>query len=243
MSVTWQNVKDMFYNCVGDNENVQAFFTETQAVSWARQAMRVAAERTNFRDFKYESIIDTTSYPDGVYPADASGLAYRVWRVEYEGEYLRPINADQIRKYDRFWQDRTSATPTWYLLDEYQTQTSGLLYFRFYEKPSVDDDTFRVYSYALPGEINDAAPTQMLNIPEWFAYAVLYGMLERAYEADTEMANAETSAFFGMMFDDAVMRLRIRSNSRLPSEWSYNPIETDASLSIWNRLPENITEP
>jgi hypothetical protein len=241
MSVTWQNIKDLFYETVGDTEAAQAFFSEADVVAWANNALREASDKTDYSDL-YESRdtdLDTlVGYPTYTM---ASINARRIWRVEYDGEALERTTAEKIRSCDRFWESR-AGTPRFYLLDEYQTDADSIS-IRLYESASTDGVTIGVYAYGASDSINDAAPTQRINLPEWFAYSLLLGMLSVAYEADTEMQSYEKAQLYGRMWDDALHRLRIRSFGRLNKRWVVGKRRKNPSLNIRNRLPETIPEP
>ena len=234
MAVTWANIKDLFYEFVGDREGVHQFFTAAQLQGWLHESMREVAERTHFKDVEA-----TQTATENLPTSNVPTYMYEVWRVEVDDEYVRPITAYEIRKQDRFWQERTGKI-YWYLLDEYQTNPDTIV-IRWFEIPASDAE-FSIYGYGNPGLPNDSTDTNAMNVPEWFAYALLWGILARAYDADTQMRNRDISAFFRMMWDDAIMRLRIRSNGRLEG-WAPDHYSTDRSLSIWNNLPRTIPEP
>lgn len=235
MAITWSTIKSLFYETVGDKTGVNAFFSQAQLVGFCQESLREVADRTHHYDYAYAQSVTA-----GTEETTIGGNHLQIWRVEVDGEYIRPITADQIRKHDRFWRSHTGRID-WYLLDEYQTDTDALA-IRWYEIPAADAD-FIVYSYGIPSAPVYSGDTTQMHVPEWFSYCILYGMLARAYEADTQMQNIDTADFFRMMFDDAIMRLRARSYARLGSAWSVPNYDPDASLSIWNRLPESITPP
>ena len=84
MSVTRQNIKDFFYETVGDTEAAQAFFVEDDVTAWANEALREAVERTEFADYHEDQSSTAATALVTLSSANAIGL----WRVEYEGEKL-----------------------------------------------------------------------------------------------------------------------------------------------------------
>lgn len=237
MAITWQNVKDLFYETIGDSENNGFFFDEATVTSFADEAIREASNRTRFSDAVAEQLSvagDATINP-------TMGWFAQIWRVEYDGEKLIPITTDELRKRDRHWASR-SGTPRFYMLDEYQTDSEDTV-IRLFETPDAEDVLIRIYAYSRQYAINDSAPTQSLPLPEWFAYSLLFGMLERAYEADTEMQSFKKSRFYHMLWDDALGRLRARSFGRLNKQWVMRPSGKKPGLDIRNRIPQHIPEP
>ena len=234
MAITWANIKTVFYGVVGDVEGENTFFSTVQALGWAHECMREAAERTHFYDQMYEAAVAA-----GV-SSFTTGEFYNIWRVEIDDEYARTITADKLRHNDRFWESRTGV-PRWYLIDEYQTDLD-VYAVRLYEIPDADVNV-DVYGYAPPTLENDSNPTYNVHLPEWFAYALAWGMLAKAYAADTQMRNDQIAAFYRGLWDDAILRLRARSFGRLKNEWEYQPEGPEIALSIWDRIPSTITGP
>lgn len=235
MAVTWANLKTVFYGVVGDVEGENTFFSTAQVVGWAQECLREAGERTHFYDLKYEN----AGTADDPYVTFTS-VIYGVWRVEVDDEPMRPITGDKLRHGDRFWESRTG-TARWYLLDEYQTDIDQYK-IRLYETPSADYEV-TIYAYGQPTLMSDSNPTYNVHLPEWFAYSLVWGMLAKAYSADTQMRNEQIAGFFKSIWEDAVMRLRVRSFGRLKNEWAYQPAGPEIAMSIWDRLPTTITEP
>ena len=100
-----------------------------------------------------------------------------------------------------------------------------------------------VYGYATPTIQSDSNPTYNVHLPEWFAYSLTWGMLSKAYAADTQMRNEQIAAFYRGLWDDAILRLRARSFGRLKNEWEYQPEGPEIAMSIWDRIPSTITGP
>lgn len=235
MAITWANLKTVFYGVVGDTEGENTFFSTAQVVGWAQECLREVGERTHFYDWEYEN----AGAADDPYVSFSASL-YAVWRVEVDGEAVRPITGDKLRHGDRFWESR-SGVARWYLLDEYQTDLDSFK-IRLYETPSADY-TINIFSYAVPTLMSDSNPTYNVHLPEWFAYSLVWGMLAKAYSADTQMRNEQIAGFFRGIFDDAILRLRARSFGRLKNEWEYQPEGPEIAMSIWDRLPTTISEP
>ena len=235
MAITWANIKTVFYGVVGDVEVDNTFFSTAQALGWAHECMREAAERTHFYDLMYEAAVSagTSSF------STASGL-YNIWRVEIDDEYARPITADKLRHNDRFWESRTGK-PRWFLIDEYQTDLDAYTV-RLYETPDADVNV-DVYAYAAPTLESDSSPTYNVHLPEWVAYSLAWGMLAKAYAADTQMRNEQIAAFYRGLWDDAILRLRARSFGRLKNEWEYQPEGPEIAMTTWDRTPSTITGP
>lgn len=235
MAITWANIKTVFYGVVGDVEGENTFFSLAQTLGWAQECMREAGERTHFYDLKYENSGDGGN--NTIY---LSSDIYGVWRVEIDDEALRPITGEKLRHGDRFWESRTGVA-RWYLLDEYQTNLDSFA-IRLYETPSADYD-IDVYAYAAPILMMDSSPTYNVHLPEWFAYSLAWGMLAKAYSADTQMRNEQIAGFFRGLWNDAILRLRVRSFGRLKNEWEYQPEGPELQSSIWDRIPSTITGP
>lgn len=236
MAITWANLKTVFYGVVGDTEGTNTFFSTAQVLGWAVECMREAAQRTHFRDAKFEQGVSsgTASFNFG------GAVIYGIWRVEVDDEAMRPITGDKLRHSDRYWESRTGK-PQWYLVDEYQTDNDPFT-IRLYETPDADVDV-DVYYYSAPVVLSDSTPTYNVNAPEWFAYAIVWGMLAKAYAADTQMRNDQIAQFYAGLWNDAIMRLRVRSFGRLKNEWEYQDGTDPVAMSIWDRLPTTIPEP
>ena len=236
MAITWANIKTVFYGVVGDTEGENAFFSTAQVLGWAQECMREAGDRTHFYDYEYKNSglngVSTISF--------SSNYIYAVWRVEIDGVPMKPITADKLRRGDRFWEAR-SGTARWYLLDEYQTDLDEFK-LRLYEIPDGDYDV-SVFSYAVPAMMGDTYQTYNVHLPEWFAYSLAWGMLAKAYSADTQMRNEQIAGFFAGLWNDAILRLRVRSFGRLKNEWEYQPEGPELRTTIWDRIPSTITGP
>ena len=235
MAITWANLKTVFYGVVGDTEGENTFFSTAQVVGWAQECLREVGERTHFYDLKYENA-GAASDPMVLFGA----ANYGIWRVEVDDEAMRPITGDKLRHGDRFWESRTG-TPHWYLLDEYQTDLDEYR-IRLYETPAADY-AVDIFAYGIPTLMSDTNPTYNVHLPEWFAYSLVWGMLAKAYSADTQMRNEQIAGFFRGLFEDAILRLRVRSFGRLKNEWEYQPEGPEIAMSIWDRLPTTITGP
>lgn len=236
MAITWANIKTQFYGTIGDVEGTNTFFSTAQVMQWATDCMRELAERTHFYDLAYANA-GTGGDP---YVIFSSTNIFQVWRVEVDEELVRPITADKLRHGDKFWESR-SGVPRWYIIDEYQTDLDSTK-IRLYETPA-SDYAVVVYLYAAPTVPSDTNPTYNIHLPEWFAYSLVFGMLAKAYAADTQMRNDSIAAFYQSVYNDAVLRLRLRSFGRLKNEWEYQPSSQDQGFSIWDRIPATITGP
>ena len=237
MAVTWQNVKDLFYETIGDREADGHFFATATVTDFANDAIYEASHRTRYCDY-YEA---GTTVAGTALVAVTAGRHVQVWRVEVDDEKMIPITTDEIRRRDRYWASRTG-TPRFYMLDEYQL-VGDVPLIRLFETPNTTGTAVKIYAYGPQYIITDASPTQNINVPEWFAYALLFGMLCRAYEADTEMQSFEKAEFYRMLWEDAMGRLRGRSFSRLAKRWEFKPQGKKRGLDIRNRIPEHIPEP
>lgn len=237
MSVTWQNIKDFFYETVGDTASAQAFFLSEDVTAWANEALREAAERVEFSD--YTEWQESTSGTATMVLSHALPVA--LWRVEYDDEKMQPVTLAAVRKANRFWATH-SGTPRAYMLDEMRTD-ADVTSLRLYPEPSATGDTIRVYGYGVQYLISDASPTQPVPCPEWFAYCLVFGMLARSYMADTEMQSYERSEFYRSLWEDALMRLRGRSYGRLNKARQFKPSQPGRGLSVRNLIPEHIPEP
>lgn len=237
MAVSWQNVKDVVYYTLGDDENVEAFFTNATIHAYFTEAMYEAADRSLWVD----NITDTVTV-SGASDISATTGSLQVWRVEVDGEVCYPVTPNELRKSDRFWNTRTGK-PRFYIMDEEQTNAT-VLTVRLHEIPNVSDLTVKIYAYGVPGVPSDNTPTLLVTTPEWFAYTVAFGILTRCYEADTEMQNFEKADFYRGIWNDAIGRLRLRSFGRLKRQWSFRPKgRPTRMLTLRNRIAETIPEP
>jgi hypothetical protein len=236
VAITWANLKTQFYGTIGDVEGTNTFFSTAQVLQWANDCLREIGERTHFYDLEYSNA-GTAGDP---YISFTTYNVFSVWRVEVDEEVVRPITADKLRHGDKFWEQR-SGVPRWYIIDEYQTDLDEVR-IRLYETPP-DDYNIVVYMYSAPLQPSDSNPTYNIHLPEWFAYSLTFGMLAKAYAAETQMRNFEIAAFYNSIYEDAILRLRARSNSRLKNEWEYQPSSQDTGFTIWNRIPATITGP
>jgi hypothetical protein len=236
VAITWANLKTQFYGTIGDVEGTNTFFSIAQVAQWANDRLREVGERTHFYDY-----VVSGSGDSGVAEINfSSSNVFGLWRVEIDEEAVKPITADKLRHGDKFWESRTG-TPRWYLQDEYQTNLDSIT-LRLYEIPDADYD-FVAYAYAAPIVINDTYPTYNVHLPEWFAYSLVFGMLAKAYAAETQMRDENIAAIYQKMWDDAVLRLRVRSNGRLKNEWEFEPSDQAPRGSIWDRIPSTIVAP
>lgn len=235
MAVTWANIKTMVYANIGDTEANSTFFSVDQILKWAHESLRELGERTHLYDLQYAQ----QGLADDPYISFGNNM-FQIWRVEVDDIAMRPSTVDGIRRRDRFWESRTG-TPRVYMLDEYQTVLDTYK-IRLFETPSADYE-FTLFGYASLALPSTGSPTLNVHLPEWFAYCLVHGILQRAYLADTPMMSQEIAAFHAMVFDDAVMRLRVRSFGRLKNELEYQPESAPRTLSIWDRIPSTITGP
>jgi len=85
---------------------------------------------------------------------------------------------------------------------------------------------------------DDAEPP----VPGWAWPIVLYGVLQRAYTADTKLQNIEASRFFGALYEDGKRRIRVRSNDRAtaPEGRKEDSLPHKAAYDIRRRWPETI---
>lgn len=237
MGVTWQNVKDLVYESLGDTEGAEAFFTQATILRHCNECLREAAERTEYFDLDHEttSVSGTAEYT--VNPG-----AFAVWRVEYDDEVCLPITSDELRRVDRFWSTRTG-TPRFYLMDEIQDDADTVKV-RLYETPNATGTSIRILCYWAGAAFTDVIAAYNLPLPEWFSYCLMYGILVRCYESDTEMQDFKKADFFRMLWEDALMRLRIRSFNRMNRKWRFKPAgNPERILNIRNRIAETIPEP
>jgi hypothetical protein len=235
MAISWANVKSLVYGVLGDVEGTNTFFSVAQVLDVANTTMREIGDRTHF----YDSQETGVTQPQVAVLTNALA-AYGFWRIEVNGHVVRPITSDKLRHTDKFWEAR-EGEPWFYLLDEFQTDPEYIK-IRLYETPN-DEYTYRILGYGMPTMPSDSFAAYMVHLPEWFAYSMAWGMLARMYAADTPMRNDAIAAFYRMIFDDAVMRLRIRSFSRLANEWEVDPDAGGYKYSIWDRIPSTITGP
>lgn len=233
MAISWANVKTIVYGVLGDTEGTNAFFSVAQVLDVCKSCLREIGERTHYYD-----MVVSGSLQIGTPTVGTNG--YGVWRVEVDDHVVRPITSDKLRHTDPFWATRTGE-PWFYLIDEFGT-IPAQLFIRLYEIPD-QDYTYKIFTYGEPTEPSDSVPTNLIHLPEWFAYCLAYGMLAKMFGYDTPMRNEEVASFYHNLFEDAIMRLRIRSFSRLSNEWEMNPSDQEYHYSIWSRLPSTITGP
>ena len=228
----FQAIQDIIYNTISDDETNQHYITPAQIAAYGNKALQEIVERTEH----YESTSGSTI------PADTATAAVsnvsRFKRVEVDYEAMRPVTQSELRKYGYDWRARTGK-PRFYYTDELRTD-SDVTTIGLYPATSASYNLL-VTIIRTPAAVS---LTSHMNLPEWCSEAVAWSILSDVYATDTEIMNLEASSFYRAIFDEAVIRIRIRSFDRLPKAWSYQSGPPDGSdTSLWNNFPEEIPAP
>jgi len=228
---TWTNILAAFNDIVRDRSD--RFFSAAQKLRFANRALREICEHCEYTE-EYEDI-NTVA---GTATYEVTADAYRVLRVEYDGQAITPILTDDLMALDAKYATRTG-TPKFYYLGG-MTGSQDAITVGLSDVPSVSvENGLRVWYSAYPTEI--VAGTGEIEIPDWSVSAVLFYMLHLAYLTSGVRKNLKTSEFFRMLYEEVLDALARRRNSRLPKKWKggEDPRITVASLS---QLPDHIQE-
>ena len=241
---TWKDMKDFFWPAVQDTEAGQMFFSIDQVVSWHNSALYEMAQHAQyFDDIKTQNtVVGTSKY------ATSTRDVFGLWRVEIDGQAIRPVTQKQLRDSDRNWATKTGK-PKFYYLDN-TTEAPGAGYVWLYPSPGSVYE-LRTYSYAQPSPADlpldgedENDESSKISVPKWAIYGVLWYMLSEAYLAETRRQNLDTSAYYRMLYEDILDRLLLRTNDKLGSKsWSIGSTPTQGVNDFWHNLPDTIPEP
>ena len=235
--MTGTEAKSIILQMLGENPAAPAYFNDFQIEYWMRSALNEAAERTRYlqHTFRLSWLASgTLALGDGT---------IQVERLETDDDgRMRPITTEELWRTNRNWRAHTG-TPRFYYMDTQRTTGvgSGAQTVKLYPGNS-STIWYRVYYSSYP--TNPAAyMLEQIELPTWCHNIVIYGTLARAYAADAGTTrNEAAAAFYGMLYDQLVERLRVRANRRLPKDWSMGD-PSARRLSIGDIFPANIPEP
>lgn len=102
----------------------------------------------------------------------------------------------------------------------------------------ISGNSLEVFYYARPAAVNDGA----IQIPGWAHPGIVYGMVSRAFAADTPRRNLGAAAIYRNLYEDVVRRLTARSNGKLHKVWHMEGYAPTRRLGMTPRLPQHIEE-
>ena len=82
-----------------------------------------------------------------------------------------------------------------------------------------------------------------INIPHWAKHGILWGMLARAYSADTLVQSKEAASAYWHLYNHLKRRLRVQSMNKIDRVWVMGSSKSQGKRTIVSRLPEHIPEP
>lgn len=232
MATSWQDVKDLVRELIGDDESDQVFFSAAQILAWGQQCLEDMARRTHYVDIQTTgvTVADTQTYTAG-------DKAFQVYRVEVDNRSIDPIRTDQLRYGDDKWRNQTGR-PDVYFLDELDLTAATPLVGMFPVPSGVY--TTRIFSYGFPEDISDSSSTDNVPVPSWAVSGVWLYILARAYEADTVLMDLGLTSFYQSLYEEVVGRLGARSYSRLNKVWGGSANE---GVRRFSRIPDTPVTP
>jgi len=111
MSMTYENIRDMFYSMLGDDASNPTWFSHDQAAIFANKAIR-AINQNNKIVRKKAVILPEAGVQEYDLPADCR----EVYRVTYDGTRIDPVTKSRLDADDVYWRSHTG-TPFVYYLD------------------------------------------------------------------------------------------------------------------------------
>ena len=235
---SWQDVKDFFFPAVQDTEASQAFFTVDQAEAWANAALWEMGQYAQYYDLV---ATQNTSSGTATYTIGSLGTPpYGIWRAEIDDEVIRATTQDELERNDRDWPARTGK-PAFYYLDT-MSYIPDLCLMGLFETPNGTYE-LRTYAYGVPDAVSNDSDATNVMVPQWAAYGVLWYMLSEAFLAETRRQNLDTSAFYRMLYEDVLDRLRVRSFSKIRKTWVAGTGGSWNEDDILYDLPDTIPEP
>ena len=141
---TYNDVKELFYELVGDSASSPYIFSDSDISRFAHEALRDMAQRSGF--FEGRSVIDLVA-DQAEYSFSAPGTE-KIFRVTYDLKRINPITKRRLRRYDARWREK-SGRPVVYYLDELNDQIG------FYKKPDSGSVTTYRSTSSATGWITD----------------------------------------------------------------------------------------
>lgn len=145
--------------------------------------------------FKY--YLDELNGRFGLYYKPSSSTTYTVFTGEY-GILLEPDSGTPESEYG-VYVDPLDAT------DEYSSEYGDIA-------RGISGDDIEVFYFADPADM--AAGDDIPEIPQWAHTIVLFYMLARAYEADTQLQDFDKAALWQGLCDRQMYRLAVRSKGK-----------------------------
>ena len=236
---TYKDVKDFVFAALQDTEAGQFFFSSAQIKTWTNLALWEMAEESKFLDkIETQNTVDGTA---AYYVGGNGAPPFGIWRMEIDDEAIQAITKDRLRQFSRTWED-ISGSPHYYYLDDIN-YIPDYFQFRLWEEPNGVYE-IRAYTYDLPAQVFDGAETDSIQVPQWAIYGVVWYVLSEAYMAETTRQNYDTAAFYRMLFEDVVHRLKGRAGDKMGEKsWVFGGDKSRFTDDFWSDLPDTIPEP
>ena len=231
---TYQDVADLVYGLINDNETSQRLMTTSQFEIWCNSALSELSEHAEFVDIESTRTLEIGVGEYAVNGGDAEVL--NVWRYEIEDEYIDPTTTGKLYKSSRTWQEQ-SGQPRWYYMDSLRVNTSASVGFGLWPKPNAAY-VLRTISTQTPAFVDYANIADKVMLPLWCTQSLVWGVLALFYSSESRLQNTDASKFYRMLFDECMTRLRARSYARLNRSKAYGSGSTKTITGdIRNLLP------
>jgi len=230
---TWQNVFDLVYATIRDNETDQVLVTKAQIGSWADQCLYEMAEQAMFLDLlvEWNATVDSAEYELNSTGAGTLGL----WRMEVDDEVIWPTTRRDLYRDNREWQTRTGQ-PRWYYLDGLQSDATATgLVVGLHPVPN-STISLRAYLSVVPDAYDSTKMSNRVKLPRWAVPGLVWGILAMVYSAENRIQNDRTAALYRMMYEDTIDRLKVRSFSRSIVSSAYGEGTRKAGMLSWRNL-------
>lgn len=216
-------------------DSTRRHFSQAQVDRYANRALQEICERTRHLDAQ-----ETINAVSGTMEYATTSDGYDIYRVEYDGEVLIPVNRDFLRRGTVDYSSQTG-TPKFYYLDEVNESTGYQVLGIVPSPGSSLTNGIRVWSHPFPADVDGDALTTDVEIPDWAIGSVIFYMLKIAYTAESQVQDLKAVPMFDLLYEDSLDRLVMRSRSKQPKKWaSGGPGGPVAGLL--GRLPDRITE-
>lgn len=234
--MTGNEAKTMIYTLLGENPSSPVHFSDSQIQYWMRAVLNDAAERTRYLEGRWDLNLSSGSkqaLTDNV-------IQVQRFETDQDGR-MRPVTTAELWKVNRHWRSETG-TPRFYYLDGQRDTSvgSGAQILTLYPLQSYTVE-YLMYFESYPADPADDMSLG-LEIPLWAAHMVVYGVLARAYKTINFRTSLAASAFYSVLYENLIKRLRVRADSRLPKRWIAGQ-RTHRRLSGHELFPRNIPEP
>ncbi len=207
---TYADVTSFVREIIQDGDSNYRVVSDDDLDIWANEVMRELGEYAEYIDGEDVAPAATVAGGGNI---SIEGDPYGVWRVEIEDEAIPPTTSRELYGMSRTYQQQTGR-PRYYYRDGVSNYLSDELELKLWPIPNATY-TLRVFTTVPAEDLDSASGTNLVQLPLWAVPVLAWGMLSKFYSAETRMSNRGASAVFGLMYNDGMVRLRVRSYSRL----------------------------